>query len=275
VSAAVVVVVAALLVIAVALRGQSNSRQQVSRSQELAKQATDALLNGRLDASILLGLEAARRARTVEALSSVIRGLESIPPGMLAYRVLPSAGFRVVYSPDGHTLGFASGAIWNTRTGRLTQVPIAGNASGGVAFSPDGAAIAIGNDRGEVTMWDVRTSRLLRTFATHSDFISDVAFSPDGGMLPAATSTGSIPRWDRRSGRSIGGLLKANSQVNAIAFTHDGKLLAAGTDAGGLTVIDAVSGRTVSRASLRDSILQVAFAHDDRTLAAATWGECT
>ena len=52
-----------------------------------------------------------------------------------------------------------------------------------VAYSPDGALLAISNSRGDVMLLDANDGTKLRTWRAHNDRIYDLMFSPDGKML--------------------------------------------------------------------------------------------
>jgi WD40 repeat protein len=120
----------------------------------------------------------------------------------------------------------------------------------GLAFSPDGAALACGRSDGAVAVIDVATrrERELRDDRV-AGAIRCVAFSPDGGRLAAGTGDhpnldgadyfpGPGPRqphrvavWDLRSGDLEAALPEQVGPVYAVAFSPDGSaVVSAGQD---------------------------------------------
>ena len=105
----------------------------------------------------------------------------------------------LAFSPDGTMLatadGFYGAHIWHLATRAMTNL----NGGGGtnVAFSPDGATLAIpaGNT---VYLWDVATSRRIAALNDPSRTVnwwSSVAFSPDGTTLAVADGNGTTYLW--------------------------------------------------------------------------------
>lgn len=279
--AGVVVAIGVVLsVVALVLRGQSNSRAKIALSRELVNEASDSFANNRADVGVLLSLEAERSADTVEAVSSLVRSVEAVPTGMIAFRPVPpsvlSAGSQnttAFYAPDGRTVAFSTGQLWDTRTGRVRTVAgLGGHAL--MAFSPDGTLIAgASTSDGTVKLWNVASGRLVRSLPTHADYVLSVAFTPDGTTLAAATGNnngnGTVVRWNTDSGVLLGKPLDEPSQVNAVTYSHDGALLAAGTTMGAVDVIDTLTGKSVSRFSVGQRIFRLAFSSDDRDLGVA------
>lgn len=93
----------------------------------------------------------------------------------------------IAFSPDGGrlaTTGFDwTVAVWDARTGdELFRVPLKAFPSSPVAFSPDGAQMAVAS-RGTVEVWDAVMGRRL----LHVDkYSGSVAFGPDGKRLASA-----------------------------------------------------------------------------------------
>lgn len=254
---------------ALILQGQSNTRGKIALSRQLANEASDGFANNRPDVGALLSLEAERSADTAEARSSLVRSVEAIPAGMIAFRPVPQRT-TAAYAPDGRTVAFSTGELWDTRTGRVRPVAGLGGHSL-MAFSRDGTLIAgASTSDGTVKLWNVASERLVRSMPTHADDVYSIAFTPDGTTLAAATSNGTIVRWNTKTGAPLGTPLHESFQVNAVAYSHNGALLAAGTPAGAVNVIDSLTGKSVSRFSVGQPVMQLAFSPDSRELGVAT-----
>jgi WD40 repeat protein len=112
------------------------------------------------------------------------------PPGHFAYN-----GTQGAFSPDGKTLAVDDPNeniyLWDLATRRVAAtVPVSGDCGGlcPVAFSPDGAMLAVGQSDGSgahIYLWDVAARRWAATLTDPSNTIlgsgvNSLAFSPDG-----------------------------------------------------------------------------------------------
>ncbi|MHC5717338.1 MAG: WD40 repeat domain-containing protein, partial [Nostoc sp.] len=96
----------------------------------------------------------------------------------------------------------------------------------GVAWSPDGKAIASVSIDSTVKIWN-RDGDLLSNLAGDGDSFISVSFSPDGKTL-AASSDDKVRIWNREGTLLIA--LKGNKdELTSVSFSHDGKTLAAGS----------------------------------------------
>jgi WD40 repeat protein len=64
-----------------------------------------------------------------------------------------------------------------------------------VAFSPDGALLATGNETGVAQLWDTATTDLLAEFRGHAESIASLAFSSDGTLVATGGWDGTIRLW--------------------------------------------------------------------------------
>jgi WD40 repeat protein/tetratricopeptide (TPR) repeat protein len=130
----------------------------------------------------------------------------------------PGAIFTsVAFSPDGKTLASGtlegSATLWDVGSGKaITTIPSDFSFINSVVFSPDGRTLAIlGNLRGRLRLWDVRSQRIIEVpmppsesapphIASHSATIniSSAAFSPDGRILAAPGFDYTIQLWEQR-----------------------------------------------------------------------------
>jgi WD40 repeat protein len=101
----------------------------------------------------------------------------------------------LVVSPNGHVVAIGSGnlcALWDTHTGRAIskfKVPPVAR----LAFSADGAELAIGGTDGAVVVVDIE-NKAMRTLGSTAAFITALFVAPDGSIVTGDV-LGALQRW--------------------------------------------------------------------------------
>jgi len=67
-----------------------------------------------------------------------------------------------------------------------------------LAFTPDGAILAVAMQNGVVQLWDVATGEMLAAFDAHDDPVMAVRFDPQGVLLATAGAEGIVRVWGLR-----------------------------------------------------------------------------
>jgi WD40 repeat protein len=234
--------------------------------------------------------------------------------GFLVRRINSPAG-AVVFSPDGTRIATINNddntiTIWRTDGILLQTLEGHRDAIWGVAFSPDGTAIASASRDTTVRIWQLnhellnvfrghqeivvsldvspdgnhivsssndnsiniwdRQGNLLHTFVGHRDFIIKVAFSPDGTQIASASWDGTVKLWTLE-GVLIRTLQADASQAWGVAFSPDGQYLAT-TGKDQLIKIWRTDGTLLKTfRGHQDATWALAFSPDGQTIASGSW----
>ena len=146
----------------------------------------------------------------------------------------PAQGINsVAFSPNGLILvtgGSSRVDFWDVVTGRDVNQFSFFRGIGSVSFSPDGRMLAIGFLNGEVSLYDVATGRVRRTFEGHTDAVNSVAFSPNGLILASGGWDQIVRLYNVITGELRQTLEGHTFDVKHVAFSPDGKVLASAGD---------------------------------------------
>ena len=111
----------------------------------------------------------------------------------------------------------------------------------------DGKLAALGSRRGQLTLWDVRKGRRVRTFEGHHTLsdVDAVCFSSDGKLLSSGSNDMTAKLWDARSGACIRTFEGHRAGVNSVSLSEDGQLALTGSADATVKLWDVSSGRCV------------------------------
>jgi WD40 repeat protein len=188
-------------------------------------------------------------------------------------------GGPVVFSPDGKrmaTAGYESVKrtyfvrLRDVGTGQeLRRMAVGEGGISSLAFSPDGATLAVGGWRawrgetGEarLLLWETTTGKETMVFPKIAADMASVAFSPDGKTVAAAGDN--IYLYDPATGKDR---LRIERRAQGLAFSRDGSVLT-GAVSGAIYRWDAASGRQLTPAAAQDSaVTQILVSAAGRSL---------
>lgn len=139
-----------------------------------------------------------------------------------------------------------------------------------VAFSPDGALLALGS--GNVAkIADVATGRVLRVLRGHQGVVTAIAYSPDGTVVATASGDWTARTWDTSTGVNQRTFHGHSDSVNSVAFSRGGSLIATASSDGTVRTWDAGTGaHRTTLTGHRGSVHALAFSPDSALIATAS-----
>ena len=189
-------------------------------------------------------------------------------------RIGKGNAIELEYLPDGSQLAVATTiGVWFYDTATLREssfIPVRSGQVAGMAFSPDGRALAAGNGRG-IHLWAVDSGEKLGRFpGSHN--VKSITYNPAGNAIASGHSDGTVAVWDAGTGEQLHKFAGHTSWVNSVAFSPDGKTLASGCMDHMIRLWNVNTGRRlrVLGGHTKD-ISSLAFNRDGITLASGSW----
>lgn len=108
--------------------------------------------------------------------------------------------------------------------------------------------VASGGFEGFVKLWDLRSSKSIRTIKAHGDPVTDVNFNRDGSLLSSASFDGTVRVWDARSGSCMRTFhTDGNVPVTSAKFSPNSKFLLVGAFGGSLQLYNYAATKPLKR----------------------------
>lgn len=184
---------------------------------------------------------------------------------IVAEAALSSDGSLLAVPADGD----AAVIVWDVAAGlRRAMLPVCDRGRVALAFSRDGAALAVA-DRAGIRLWEARTGRPGAAAPPSLPRARALVFAPDGRTLAVRAQDGTIRLWD-----SAGGTERILCRAHWLAttpltFADDGRVLAFANHGGRVELCEVPGGRRLVVLEAGSQIRSLAFAPGGRVLAAA------
>jgi WD40 repeat protein len=189
----------------------------------------------RIEQSLLLAVESARRDSSLEAARALAQALALTPRRTNQWGSSQPYAMvlKIAYSPDGGLLASASEdgsiALWQVGGGQVWRAAVSAERLRPLAFRPDGKTLATGGDEGKVALLRVADGEQIGGFDLGGR-VTGLAFDPTGRFLAIAGEDGIARILEVDGGDEIGRLSFGEGDLAAVedvAFSPDGGLVAA------------------------------------------------
>jgi WD40 repeat protein/serine/threonine protein kinase len=172
----------------------------------------------------------------------------------------------LAFTPDGAILAIASDRIrlWDVASRRQVASWKAAGRDTFIALTPDGKLLASGGDSGPIKLWDIPSGHERGSLPGAGSW-DWVAFSPDGRTLAASNDT-TVQLWDLATRQESAVLRGHTAHVLGLAFSPNGKMLASCGHDATIRLWDLATKQELKTLQGQSSYWSVAFTPDGKTL---------
>jgi WD40 repeat protein len=157
-----------------------------------------------------------------------------VSTGQIVFSPDVGDALAVAWSPDGTTLAigkFREIQLWDVATQQSVNTIQTPEYVIALAWSPDNTLIASADtyvpENSVIRIWDVATTRLVKTLIGHTDVINSVNWSPIDNSLVSASHDTTVRIWDIYSGQTTN-IYSSNDSVFSAEYSPYGGRVAFG-----------------------------------------------
>ncbi|MEZ4660214.1 MAG: CHAT domain-containing protein [Caldilineaceae bacterium] len=230
---------------------EAKTQANLAFARQLAAQARQERLEGNLDLALLLSIEAARSAETLESLS-VLHGEMATPRRTLLDIAAHDGPVTQAAWNRGQTrilTGAADGsvALWDAQSGqRLFELIGHTDRINAAEWDAAEARILTASSDGTARLWNAADGVQLALIHVDDYAAHDAAWSPDGSQIATAGDDGTVRVWDAQSGEELLSFEGHEDAVLAVQWNRAGDRLLSYSVDGAARIWDVETGEAAA-----------------------------
>jgi WD40 repeat protein len=115
--------------------------------------------------------------------------------------------WRAAFQPGGDLIAMTSDdgnvILWNPVLDEVDYLKVSEGRVVDLLFTKDGKQILVSGDNSHITLWDIETKSLIRTFKGHTSYVVALDLNPDGTRFISGSNDNTARIWDLATGETL------------------------------------------------------------------------
>jgi WD40 repeat protein len=139
---------------------------------------------------------------------------------------------NAAFSPDGKQLAALTegpesmARVWEIETGKIVfeaSRHVEMDTNFALAFSPDGNDLAISGLNITLTIYDIRSGKVINNIAGYKSAVMGMDLNKDGSLLATSHADGTVKVWNLLTGQELMAFSENSGPVSSVVFSPDGQ----------------------------------------------------
>jgi WD40 repeat protein len=142
-----------------------------------------------------------------------------------------------------------------------------------IALSPNGQTVVSGCRNWKVSLWDVKTGKVVAKWTGHTDSVTSVCWSAGGDRVVSGSWNGTARVWKVKTGEEILQIKTGHKSVYTVKYSPDNTQIATGGfDENAVKIWDAKTSKQITTLEHDRIVLSLAWTPDGKKLISASHG---
>ncbi len=161
--------------------------------------------------------------------------------------------------------------LWDINAGKFVSTPVLNSPDKrgiqDVQFSPDGTLLAVANDAGAISLWNVASRNKIATLSGHVGAVGALAFNPEGSILASGGADKTVRLWNvAKKALMYVPFTGQQDAIRSLAWSSNGQLVSEG-ESGSIILWNTGNAVPVGQIVQDQNVSSVAYSADGRYFA--------
>lgn len=182
----------------------------------------------------------------------------------------------ISWSPTGKYIASISNSIriWDVETSHSKKLP--GKVKS-ISWEPAGKYLAAGSDNNTISIWDIKSNRVINILEANDDEPGPISWDPTGKYIASTSYSNTLRIWDIKSGKSLNTKKGHRNTIKSISWDPTGEYLATGSSDYTIKIWKTKSGKLIKtlkgseNSIMEDFFMSVSWSSHGKYITSGSW----